>query len=39
LSIIAVVVALSAVILLLPVKGEPIFGPRVEAQPLDVIVE
>lgn len=39
LSIIAVVVALSAVILLLPVKGEPNFGPKTVTPPLDVVVD
>lgn len=39
LSIIAVVVALSAIILLLPLKGEPNFGPTVEAAPLDAVVD
>ncbi|MHB8379793.1 MAG: MFS transporter [Acidimicrobiales bacterium] len=39
LSIIALVVAFSAVILLLPVKGEPNFGPQTKTPPLDVIVD
>lgn len=38
-TIIAVVVALSALILLLPVKGEPNFGPRVDPTAVDVAAD
>lgn len=39
LTIIAVVVALSALILLLPVKGEPNFGPKVDPAAADVAAD
>lgn len=39
LTIIAVVVAFSALILLLPVKGEPNFGPKTDVVAMDVTVD